>query len=54
MIFGALTNYNPFREHLFKFDSSGNFLGAYDFGRDSTAAAYPHHGTYSIVRKDNH
>ena len=54
MIFGALTNYNAFREHLFKFDSSGNFLGAYDFGWDSTAAAYSHNGTYSIVIKDNH
>jgi hypothetical protein len=54
VIFGALTNYNAFRGHLFKFDSSGNFLGAYDFGWDSTAAAYSHNGTYSIVIKDNH
>jgi Viral BACON domain len=54
VIFGALTNYNGFRGHLFKFDSTGNYLGAYDFGWDSTAAAYSHDGTYSIVLKDNH
>jgi Viral BACON domain len=54
VIFGALTNYNGFRGHLFKFDSTGAFLGAYDFGWDSTAAAYSHDGTYSIVIKDNH
>jgi hypothetical protein len=54
VIFGALTNYNGFRGHLFKFDSTGAYLGAYDFGWDSTAAAYSHSGSYSIVIKDNH
>jgi hypothetical protein len=54
VIFGAMTNYNGARGHLFKFDAAGNFSGAYDFGWDSTAAVYSHGGTYSIVLKDNH
>lgn len=54
VIFGALTNYNASRGHMFKFDSAGNFQGAYDFGWDSTPAVYTHGGTYSIVLKDNH
>ena len=37
-----------------KFDSLGNFQGAFDFGWDSTPAIYVHGGTYSIVIKDNH
>src|SRR5262249_47279353 len=52
VIFGAITNYNGFRGHLFKFDALGNFVNAYDFGWDSTAAVYAHGGTYSIVIKD--
>lgn len=54
VIFGALTNYNALRGHMFKFDSTGAFQGAYDFGWDSTPAVYTHGGTYSIVLKDNH
>jgi hypothetical protein len=54
VIFGAITNYNGFRGHMFNFDSGGNFTGAYDFGWDSTPAVYTHGGTYSIVLKDNH
>jgi len=54
VVFGALTNYNAFRGHLFKFDANGNFTGAYDFGWDSTPGVYSHNGTYSIVIKDNH
>jgi hypothetical protein len=54
VVFGALTNYNGFRGHMFKFDSAGNFTGAYDFGWDSTPAVYLHGGTFSIVLKDNH
>ncbi|MBZ5694136.1 MAG: hypothetical protein LAN36_02115 [Acidobacteriia bacterium] len=53
VIFGAMTNYNGSRGHLFKFDVNGSFSGAYDFGWDSTAAVYSHGGTYSIVIKDN-
>ena len=54
VVFGALTNYNGYRGHLFHFDAGGNFLNAYDFGWDSTPAVYPHVGTFSIVEKDNH
>ncbi len=54
VVFGAITNYNGFRGHLFKFDTNGNFTGAYDFGWDSTPGVYTHGGTYSIVIKDNH
>ena len=54
ILLGALDNYNFSRGHLFKFDSSGNFLAAYPFGWDSTPAVYNHGGTYSIVIKDNH
>jgi len=54
VLFGAMTNYNAFRGHLFKFDANGNFMSTYDFGWDSTPAAYSHNGTYSIVIKDNH
>jgi Viral BACON domain len=54
VLFGAFTDYNGERGHLMKFDSLGNFLGAYDFGWDSTPAIYVHGGTYSIVIKDNH
>jgi hypothetical protein len=54
VIFGAITNYNGFRGHMFKFDSTGTFTGAYDFGWDSTPAVYSHGATYSVVLKDNH
>jgi hypothetical protein len=54
VIFGALTNYNGFRGHMFKFSAAGSFTGAYDFGWDSTPAVYSHGATYSIVLKDNH
>ena len=54
ILFGTTSNYNGSRGHMFKFDAAGNFLGAYDFGWDSTPAIYSHGGTYSIVIKDNH
>lgn len=54
ILFGTVDRYNFSRGHLFKFDSGGNFLGAYGFGWDSTPAVYEHDGTYSIVIKDNH
>jgi hypothetical protein len=50
----AITSYNGERGHLFKFDASGNFLGAFDFGWDSTPAVYAHNNAYSVVIKDNH
>lgn len=54
VLYGSYTRYNFARGHLFKFSSSGQFMGAYDFGWDSTPATYPHSGTYSVVIKDNH
>ncbi|HTP33231.1 MAG TPA: hypothetical protein VMJ75_13725 [Candidatus Acidoferrales bacterium] len=54
VIYGSYTRYNYARGHMFRFDSRGNFVAAYDFGWDSTPAIYPHNGTYSIVIKDNH
>lgn len=54
VIFGTTTNYNGFRGHMFKFDSTGSFTDTYDFGWDSTPAIYSHGGTFSIVLKDNH
>ncbi len=54
VIYGAYSRYNFARGHTFKFSSSGEFLGLFDFGWDSTPAIYQHDGTYSIVIKDNH
>ena len=51
---GAYSRYNVSRGHFFKFSSTGQFLAAYEFGWDSTPAAFSHDGTYSIVIKDNH
>jgi hypothetical protein len=53
ILYGAYTRYDFAREHLMKFDSNGQFQGAYSFGWDSTPAIYQHGGTYSIVIKDN-
>jgi hypothetical protein len=54
ILMGVLGQYNASRGHLMKFSDAGKFLGAFDFGWDSTPAVYPHDGTYSIVIKDNH
>ncbi len=53
LLFGAYTRYDFARGHLMKFDSNGQFQGAYSFGWDSTPAIYMHDATYSIVIKDN-
>jgi hypothetical protein len=53
ILYGAYTRYDFARGHLMKFDSAGQFLGAYSFGWDSTPAIYTHASTYSIVIKDN-
>jgi hypothetical protein len=53
ILYGAYTRYDFARGHLMKFSSTGQFLGAYSFGWDSTPAIYQHGGTYSIVIKDN-
>jgi Viral BACON domain len=54
VVFGALDNYNFSRGHLFRFDSLGNYLGAYAFGWDSTPGFWVHDNTFSVVIKDNH
>jgi hypothetical protein len=54
VLFGATDNYNFSRGHLFHFDANGDYLSAYAFGWDSTAGAYTHDGTFSVVIKDNH
>jgi hypothetical protein len=54
ILYGAVNDYNGFRGHLMKFDASGNFMAAFDFGWDSTPAVWPHGGSYSIVIKDNY
>ena len=53
ILYGAYTRYDFQRGHLLRFSSTGQFLGAYSFGWDSTPAIYSHDGTYSIVIKDN-
>ena len=53
ILYGAYTRYDFARGHLMRFDASGQFLGSYSFGWDSTPAIYRHDGTYSIVMKDN-
>jgi hypothetical protein len=54
ILFGVTDNYDYSRGHLMHFDAQGNYLNAYNFGWDSTPAAYRHDNTYSIVIKDNH
>ena len=54
VIYGSYSRYNVSRGHLWKFSSSGDLVGLYDFGWDSTTAVRSHDGTYSIVIKDNH
>src|SRR5262249_9254724 len=53
ILYGAYTRYDFARGHLMRFGPSGDFLGAYSFGWDSTPAIYRHGGTYSVVIKDN-
>jgi BACON domain-containing protein len=54
VVFGSLDNYNFSRGHLFRFDSLGNYVGAYGFGWDSTPGVWAHDNTFSVVIKDNH
>lgn len=53
ILYGAYTRYNYARGHLFRFDSGGAFLGAFDYGWDVTPALYVRGGSYSIVVKNN-
>jgi len=55
VLYGAYTRYNIARGHLVKFSAStGRVMAFFDFGWDTTPAAFSHDGTYSIVIKDNH
>jgi hypothetical protein len=54
IVLGVTDDYNFGRGHLMHFDAQGNYLNAYTFGWDSTAAVYEHDNTYSLVIKDNH
>ena len=54
VLYGVYTRYNFAQGHLMKFNASGQFLGAYPFGWDTTDGIYAHDGTYSIVMKENH
>src|SRR5262249_17865202 len=40
VIYGGVDDYTGSRGHLMKFDRNGQFVGAYDFGWDSTPAIY--------------
>jgi outer membrane protein assembly factor BamB len=53
ILFGVPTLYGSNTAHTFKFSSAGKFLGEYPYGWDSTSAAFPHDGTYSILIKQN-
>ena len=53
ILYGAYTRYDFARGHLMRFSATGQFLGSYNFGWDTTPAIYQHDGTYSIVIKDN-
>ncbi len=54
VLYGAFSRYNFDQGHLMRFSGGGDFLGAYPFGWDTTAAIYPHDGTFSILFKENH
>lgn len=54
IFYGAYSRYNYAQGHLMHFAADGSYLGAYNFGWDSTVAIYSHSGTYSVVIKDNH
>lgn len=54
VLYGALTAYNGFRGHLFKFDSAGNYAAAYGFGWDTTPAIHERPGSWSVILKENH
>jgi hypothetical protein len=53
ILYGSYTRYNYAQGHMMKFSSTGQYLGAYRFGWDTTPGIYTHNGTYSVVIKDN-
>jgi uncharacterized protein (TIGR03437 family) len=54
ILFGTWNRYNYAQGPLVHFDASGNYLGAFGFGWDTTPAIYAHDGTWSAVTKNNH
>ncbi len=54
VFYGAYSRYNYAQGHLMHFASDGTYLGAYNFGWDSTVGIFQHNKTYSVVIKDNH
>ena len=54
ILFGAYTRYNYAQGHMMHFDASGNYLGAFGFGWDTTPAIFEHNGAWSLVTKNNH
>jgi hypothetical protein len=54
VLYGAYNRYNYAQGHMMHFSATGQFLGFFGFGWDTTPAIYPHDGTYSIVIKNNH
>ncbi|MGA2134839.1 MAG: IPT/TIG domain-containing protein [Bryobacteraceae bacterium] len=54
ILFGTWSRYNYAQGHLMHFDASGNYLGAFGFGWDTTPAIYVHDGAWSAVTKNNH
>jgi uncharacterized protein (TIGR03437 family) len=54
ILFGTWSRYNYAQGHLMHFDASGNYLGAFGFGWDTTPAIYAHDGAWSAVTKNNH
>ena len=54
VLIGTWSRYNYAQGHLMHFDASGNYLGAFGFGWDTTPAIYSHDGAWSAVTKNNH
>ena len=54
IFFGAYTRYNFAQGHMLHFSANGDFLNSFTFGWDNTPAIFPHHGTYSVIFKNNH
>jgi hypothetical protein len=51
---GVYTRYNWAQGHLMKFSATGAYLGAYQFGWDTTPGIRVHDGSYSVITKENH
>jgi hypothetical protein len=54
IFFGAYTLYNFAQGHMLHFSAHGEFLNSFNFGWDNTPGILPHHGTYSVIFKNNH